>query len=315
MHKIESTIESPAASLARFNKSLSDYEYRAFPKDVLTYARNNLNKSEKDCWEFLYEQATFNKSKMVKISRSEIGKGILRSERTVARILIKLESIGFIYKVRKNKFLEIHVRAPSKIIDRILIKSPRKKPCYNFDQEDIFGSQKLATQYYINNNTNNSKASQTVDTISPITEMPVVDNSSEIQKQESRLSELQKEIQNLNTSKKPAYEIWPKLDELYKNESILKLRIKRLRPHKTKNMKKFDYLNSPGERIICDFEKTRLSKAGVPEKIKQEIAFAVRKRGLVRAQAGGELSVPHGISIALKLYREKRWQTPAGMAQ
>jgi hypothetical protein len=82
-----------------------------------------------------------------------------------------------------------------------------------------------------------------------------------------------------------------------------------------------DFSKTTGERELSIIEITRIKKAveKIPNylndsrRICNEIAYAVRFGALRIAQSGNTLSVPHAISIAVKLLREGRWETPTPM--
>src|ERR1043165_49437 len=114
-----------AASLEKLNEAIKNCEYRNFPKGVTDNARITLNKTEKDCFEFLFERVGYDKQRVVKITRAEIAKEILRSEKTVSRCLKKMEKEYFIIVIRRNHYFEIHVRAPADVIDKMLANNRR----------------------------------------------------------------------------------------------------------------------------------------------------------------------------------------------
>jgi len=82
-----------------------------------------------------------------------------------------------------------------------------------------------------------------------------------------------------------------------------------------------DFSKTTGERGLSTMEMTRIRKAveklpkylNDTKRICNEIVYAVRFGALRIAQNGDTLSVPHAISIAIKLLREGRWETPAPM--
>ncbi|MEO8964678.1 MAG: hypothetical protein ABI370_08405 [Gammaproteobacteria bacterium] len=67
-------------------------------------------------------------------------------------------------------------------------------------------------------------------------------------------------------------------------------------------------------RIKKTIEKTH-NYTSDAKKVFNEIIYAVRFGSLRIAQNGDILSITHAVSIALKLLRENRWQTPAPMKQ
>lgn len=249
------------------------------------------------------------------ISNKALGHLMGRTAHTIYIQLRELENIGLLEKTANpGKRSSIKVRFPQSL-DQIKIIWRTQ-----FKNE---GGQKRRS-YYINNNTNNN-VPQSNDTV-PINESAAVvvsassETTMEIEILEKKREDVNAQLNEIHISaiknKQDSSITYKKLRELGEQETALRIKISRLKPELPLNRgRPVDYLNSPGQRIICDFDKARLSRAKVPEKIKQEIAFAVRQRGLTRAQTGGELTVPHGISIALKLYRENRWQKPMGMPQ
>ena len=54
-----------------------------------------------------------------------------------------------------------------------------------------------------------------------------------------------------------------------------------------------------------------LPASELQEKVSNEIIFAIRFGALTTNQQGDKLSIAHAVSIAIKLVREKRWDTPA----
>jgi hypothetical protein len=82
-----------------------------------------------------------------------------------------------------------------------------------------------------------------------------------------------------------------------------------------------DFSKATGERELSIMEITRIRKAvekspkylNDTKRICNEIVYATRFGALRIAQNGDTLSVPHAISIAIKLLREGRWETPTPM--
>jgi hypothetical protein len=82
-------------------------------------------------------------------------------------------------------------------------------------------------------------------------------------------------------------------------------------------------LNVNGKRAFSSFEVHRLKKGLLPffsetqlPKILNEITYAIRFGELEKRQGTQtHLSIQHAISIALKLVREGRWQTPFGLSE
>lgn len=78
-----------------------------------------------------------------------------------------------------------------------------------------------------------------------------------------------------------------------------------------------DFTQMIGERKLSARDIERLEKSlaklvfpSEQQKICNEIVYAIRFGALKNAQGGGYLNIPHAISIAIKLIREKRWETP-----
>lgn len=81
--------------------------------------------------------------------------------------------------------------------------------------------------------------------------------------------------------------------------------------------KTVDFSQTVGDRKLSSSDITRIKNSVEKEvsqshqvKICNEIFYAVRFGSLRISQSGQLLSIPHAINIALKLLREKRWETP-----
>jgi hypothetical protein len=79
-----------------------------------------------------------------------------------------------------------------------------------------------------------------------------------------------------------------------------------------------DFMHVAGDRKLSNSEVTRIQKAieksvyaDNQQRICNEIIYAIRFGTLIKSQNGTILSISHAISIAVKLLREKRWETPA----
>ncbi|OAI45984.1 hypothetical protein AYO45_01880 [Gammaproteobacteria bacterium SCGC AG-212-F23] len=83
-----------------------------------------------------------------------------------------------------------------------------------------------------------------------------------------------------------------------------------------------DFIKAEGERKLTSTDIERVKRAvakftypDAQQKVCNEIIYAVRFGTLRLSQNGKTLSIPHAISIALKLVRENRWETPAPIKQ
>lgn len=80
-----------------------------------------------------------------------------------------------------------------------------------------------------------------------------------------------------------------------------------------------DFSKVIGERVLSLIEIARIKKitkkmllqTNDQERVCNEIIYAIRFGALTLNQNGESLSIAHSTSIALKLLREKRWETPA----
>ncbi|MHB1949655.1 MAG: hypothetical protein ACYCQI_16270 [Gammaproteobacteria bacterium] len=81
-----------------------------------------------------------------------------------------------------------------------------------------------------------------------------------------------------------------------------------------------DYMQVTGERKLSVADISRIKKSveqstyqNDSDKVCNEIIYAIRFGALRIAQNGDLLSIAHAVSIALKLIRERRWETPTPM--
>ena len=198
------------------------------------------------------------------------------------------------------------------------------------------------------NNTNNNVVFPTTQEIFPIEEEKIIDVDAKenqetrlpehVNKLETELDHLKLNIKNLkqrfnesdSTEKNAVFiqllELETKHDTFqvaYENQKQLHLKQQQQLTQITNIVSNPDYfLNQTGERAFTSFEIARLKKglsglcnpAQLP-RLLNEISYAVRFGELQKEhRTKKSLSIQHAISIALKLVREKRWQTPRGLA-
>lgn len=277
-------------------------KYVNFPAKVLKIATRDLSGTAFKLWEFLSAESVFNSDWSVQINIKNIAEYLCRSLRQSMRLISELLKKGYIEKSdRKKKILTFFVRLPITMIDEFKsIKTRKSKIIGDKNVIDAGGR-----SYYLYN-TNNNDSKSTAIPEPTISADPVVNISPEIQKNESELVEISQKIHDL-IIKNPGKtkEIYPQLEDLYLKESILKVRIDRLKPRPEKRPSVFS--PSKTSEIIFNFgENMRIALRHKPnsEKIIREISDSVARGNL------GHGNILRGINAGLKLVRENRWQTP-----
>lgn len=271
-------------------------KYVNFSAKVLEIATRDLSGTAFKIWQLLSAETVFNENWTVQLSYNYIASYVKRCVMQVSRLVKELVTKGYIEKVfRAGKLSVFAVRLPLSIQNEFKKIKPRRRACPA--NKNVRGQTNHS--FYFNNITNNSAAKQPNPNITQPTASSIVVDLEKLEREYERLDAEFTESCRRREPQEKRKPLSERLSKLYVEISRLK------KPAKVAK----DYLNSPGARLISDFDKARLARAGVPEPIKQEIAFAVRRNDLGRG------SIPRGISAALKLYREDRWQTPVGMRQ
>lgn len=296
--------------------------YVNFSKAVLDFARKDLNRSEKDLFELLSAEAVFSKDKSIVIKNKYIAKKTQRSVRTVTRLLSSLVKSGYIEReLRAGKSSLIRVRLPEIIKEELKELPPRKKT-----SAKSVGGKTAHTYYLYNINNNNRDSSKAEVSSAPKGDGDIVVPASveleaekKAQQAEEQLEKLERERKSLENKFTELAKQRPMPPDFYDTQrkigekiSSIETKIKQITPKVTKVVKQTS-------RFLTKFDQKRLTAALADKpdraRIADEIIFSIcHSRGsLLRSKYGGNLSVSHGVSIALKLVREGRWETPKGM--
>lgn len=156
--------------------------------------------------------------------------------------------------------------------------------------------------------------------------------------EEDKIKELEKTINNLyikmaSTTGEERIAIFDNIRKLQANISTIQIMINRKEQSidlSTNNTEpksscfeinpSTDFLAINGERGLSESEIARIKKSvkkiigpNDQHRVCNEIIYAIRFGSLKIGQNGSLLSISHAISIALKLIRERRWETPMPM--
>jgi len=305
------------ATIHDFKLASQQCEYRNFAVQILSHARSTLSRCAQITWEFLFTAAYFKQDWKLTISQSQIGAGIGRTVRTVNRILYELESKGYLRRWRKHRQLFVQVLAPQTIVDNMLRKPARRSARSIIEPSDIFVTRQLPPPLNINNNINNNRDSQVnAPNHVPVSTPVVVNFSDTLEKYQQQKEKLEQEFTEIcrqiikNPDKRS--ELYDQQKKIADKMGMVRIKIMQITQHiknadqeKNKNCSNYNH-----SRRLTPHDWQRLQKAigrqQGGEKIIDEIAYSVVEGQLSRGK-----TTSHGVSIALKLYRENRWTTPA----
>lgn len=323
------------ASLEDLKSIVTRKSYRATPVAMSRYlaSDNNLSMSAKICWQLLYDLAFFNPNWSVQISKSEMAMRMGRSPTTIGRVFSLLEKHHYIVKtcaIVEGKYQPnlIKVRFPEAAIMRAARQPDRKTPLAKTDNPSI---------YYINNINNNSHAERQVKSVAPkIDPQPIVVDFNSLeeeklahiaskralakQQENEERTVLSQKFNPSNSNNPELYSLIKNLNEKYANIDVNLDRLEhQIKIDRKMRKEKMDLQSvrpisvSQQRRVMAQLAS--LKAQGDLKTLIAEIFHSVRFGQLVQGKNGQELSIDHGLSIALKLVRKNRWRTPTDFRQ
>lgn len=301
-----------------------------------------LNAQTANLWQILYNKARFTNELTITIRYRELANITGKSIRTINRYISTLVQHGYL-DIKENHSNSggkiantIRIRIPQTTFDALKLQPNRNKvknsKTLKKDKNDMGGHDKndITNNNIKNKNTKNNNVVVKFSNDSHGTKGLASFNKT-INKAEKLLLTLKEKTEPQDKIKK-----YDHIREISMIESFIHLKKKQFKRVETNNQLAQTRINNQetllneenymykktGERALSTFEFNRLKKgliktgvlATTIPKLLNEIIFAIRYDSLkIELETEQELSINHAINIAIKLVREKRWETPKGL--